>query len=93
MTREEFDNSTFEECMKQLYKSHVEITTLSFLKGFAKLNIDEGRYYLAAHILDALDYADDSEWWHYDYAMGTIDTPVPLRDKDDIERELDYLID
>lgn len=93
MTREEFENSTFEECMNELYKNNLEIVTLSFLKEFAKLNIDESRYTLAIHILEALDKADNSEWWHYDYAMGTLDTPTPLKDKDDIRSEIGYLID
>lgn len=93
MTQEEFENRTFEECMNKLYKNNLEIVTLGFLRGFTKLNIDEGRYALAIHILEALDKADDNEWWHYDCAMGTADTPTPLKDKNDIRSEIGYLID
>lgn len=40
--------------MEQLDDELDEITTLDRLKEFAKLNIDDGHYFLANHIIKAL---------------------------------------
>lgn len=44
MTRQEFEDKSFEDVMSQLNEELDEITTLDMLKEFAKLKIDEGNY-------------------------------------------------
>lgn len=89
MTRAEFEEKSFEDVMSQLDNESDNITTLDRLKWFAKLKIDEGNYLLAGHIIEALQAGYDEDWWDYDYCMGTLDTPIPLTEKTDVE----YLID
>lgn len=85
----EFEEKSFEDVMSQLDEELDEIITLDRLKEFAKLKIDEGNYLLTGHIIKALQAGYDEDWWDYDYCMGTLDTPIPLTGKTDVE----YLID
>lgn len=71
--------------MEQLDDELDEITTLDRLKEFAKLNIDDGHYFLANHIIKALQNENDEDWWDYDYCMETLNTPIPLTGKTDVE--------
>lgn len=89
MTRTEFEEKSFEDVMSQLNEELDEITTLDRLKEFAKLKIDEGNYLLANHIIEALQAGYDEDWWDYDYCMGTLDTPIPLTEKTDVEHLID----
>lgn len=89
MTRTEFEEKSFEDVMSQLNEELDEITTLDRLREFAKLKIDEGNYLLANHIIEALQAGDDEDWWDYDYCMGTLDTPIPLTEKADVEHLID----
>ena len=89
MTRAEFKEKSFEDVMNQLDEELDEITTLDILKGFAKLKIDKGDYILANHIVKALQAGNDEYWWDYDYCMGTLDTPIPLTEKADVEHLID----
>lgn len=89
MTRAEFEEKSFEDVMSQLDEELDEITTLDTLKSFAKSKIDESNYFLAIHIIEALQAGCDEYWWDYDYCMGTLDTPIPLTEKADIEHLID----
>ena len=89
MTRKEFDEKSFENVMSRLDEELDEITTIDRLKEFAKLKIDEGNYFLAKHIIEALENGNEEYWWDYDYCMGTIDTPIPLTEKADVEHLID----
>ena len=75
--------------IRQLNEELDEITTLDRLKEFAKLKIDEGNYLPANHIIEALQAGYDEDWWDYDYCMGTLDTPIPLTEKADVEHLID----
>lgn len=85
MTRNEFEAKSFEEVMSRLDEELDEITTLDRLKEFVKLKTDEGNYFLAKHIIEALEDGNEEYWWDYDYCMGTLNTPVPLTEKADVE--------
>ena len=85
MTRQEFEDKSFEDVMSQLKEELDEITPLDNLKEFAKSKIDDGHYFLANHIIEALQNGYDENWWDYDYCMGTLDTPIPLTEKADVE--------
>lgn len=69
MTRQEFEDKSFEDVMSQLNEELDEITTLDMLKEFAKLKIDEGNYLLVNHIIEALQSGYDENWWDYDYCI------------------------
>lgn len=85
MTRQEFEEKSFENVISQLNEELDEITTLDRLKEFAKSKIDDGNYFLANHIIQALQNGNNEDWWAYDYCMGTLDTPIPLTEKADVE--------
>lgn len=89
MTRSEFEEKSFEEVMEQLNEEMYGITTLDTLKDFAKDQIDNGNYFLANHIVEALQNGNDETWWDYDYSMGTLDTPIPLTKKENVEHLID----
>lgn len=89
MTRPEFEEKSFEDVMNQLDEELNEITTLDVLKDFAKSKIDDGNYFLANHIIEALQNENDEHWWNYDYCMGALDTPIPLTEKADVEHLID----
>lgn len=54
MTKEFFESNTFEDVIERLNDERDEITTLDRLKEFAKAKIDDGNYFVAKHILEAL---------------------------------------
>lgn len=89
MTRAEFEEKSFGDVMDQLNGELDEITTLDMLKEFAKLKIDESNYLLANHVIEALQNGNDEDWWDYDYCMGTLDMPIPLIEKADVEHLID----
>lgn len=88
MTREEFDNKSFEEVMEQLNEEVDEVTTIDILKEFIKEQIDRDNFGLVCHLCNAI-YNDpdcsDSDWYLYDYNMGTLDTPVCVSEKKHVE--------
>lgn len=63
MTRSEFEEKSFDGVMSQLDEELDEITTLDRLKEFAKLKIDDGKYFLANHIIEALQNGNNEDWW------------------------------
>ena len=85
MTRTEFEQKSFEEVMEQQYEERNEIKELYMLKDFAIDAIKKGSYFLAIHVLKALREGNDETWWNYDYSMGTLDTPTPITEKEDVE--------
>lgn len=87
MTRTEFENKTFEEIIEILYEERDDITTYETLKEFAKEQIDNN-IFLAIHILEALR-DDESEWYEYDYSMGTLQIPSGLNCIEHIEHLID----
>lgn len=88
MTRQEFDSKSFEEVMEQLNEERDDITTIDILKEFIKEKIDSDDFNVASHLCNAI-WNDpnpyDSDWYEYDYCMGTLDTPVCLACKEDVE--------
>ena len=92
MTRAEFEAKSFEDVMEQLNEEYDHITTIDRLKDFIKENIDEDNFNVASHLCNAIwndPNPDMSDWYDYDYCMGTCDTPASITKKEDVE----YLID
>lgn len=88
MTRLEFEEKSFDEIMEQLYEECNTITTLDTLKEFIKEKIDNDDFNMASHLCNAIwndPNPSMSEWYDYDYCMGTMDIPICLSCKEDVE--------
>lgn len=90
MKRSEFEKIVKEEGFDEaINEASIEIegiTSCDILKEFAQYKLNEDNVFLASHILDALtdgDYFDGC--WRYDFSMGTLETPTPVRTIEDIE--------
>ena len=91
MTREEFEKMSFEELMEWANENLDEVTVKDTLKNFAIDNIESEHYYLATHVLNALsENPYDTQWYLYDYSMGTLEEPTPITEKADIEHLIDF---
>lgn len=89
MTREYFENHTFNDVMEKLYEECTDVTTLDMLKDFINETILKGQYYLSEHLIKALRNGNDEYYWLYDYNMGTLDTPVPIDSLEDVKHLID----
>lgn len=88
ITRKEFEEMDLQEVMC-IMKDHDYITSLDALKGYASYLIEDNNFYLAIHILEALKECE-ADYYIYDYCMGTLDSPVAIEEKEDIEHLLDF---
>lgn len=84
MTRADYENKDFEELMIQLDEESDEVTNREMLLDFAISKIKDDHLFLAIHILEAVR-AEDTEWYLYDYCMGTLQTPSAVTCKEDVE--------
>lgn len=76
----------FDEAIHSFYLENDDITNYDSLLQFAYDKLDNDEILFASHILDALienDYWDG--FWRYDYCMGTLEAPTPIRKIEDIE--------
>lgn len=88
MTRKEFETKSFDEVMEQLNEERDDITTIDILKEFIKEKVDNEYFNVASHLCNAIwndPNPENSDWYEYDYCMGTLDTPVRLSKKEDVE--------
>lgn len=60
-----------------------DLTTREDLKEFAKEQIDNDNEFLAIHILEAIKDSE-ADYWSYDYSMGTLETPTPITNTEDL---------
>lgn len=84
MKRAEFEKATFEEVIEKLIDEGNNITTYDELVDFARECIDNREFNLAINILEVLR-DDESEYYEYDYSMGTLETPCGLNEKEHVE--------
>ena len=91
MTREQFENMSFDELMEWANENLDDITHEEILKEFAMEKLQNDDFNMALHIINAIyDNPYDTEWYRYDYNMGTLETPTPITDKEDIEDLIDF---
>lgn len=91
MTREQFENMSFDELMELAYENLNDVTDEEILKQFAMEKLQNDDFNMALHIINAIyDNPYDTEWYRYDYNMGTLETPTPITDKEDIEDLIDF---
>ncbi len=84
MTMKELYSKTFEEVIEGLSEANENITSAISLKEYIKAIIDEDYLFLAIHLLNAL-WKSSADYYDYDYSMGTLETPTPLRSIADLE--------
>lgn len=86
MTREQFETMEFDELIEWANENLDSITDEEILKQFAMDRLQDDDFGMALHIINAIyDNPFDTEWYRYDYCMGTLETPTPITNKDDIE--------
>ncbi len=85
MTVLELYQKGFAVAVEELMQTCDYITTYESLKEFIKSNIDNDNLIVAAHLTKALNACDYAEYYNYDYSMGTLETPTPLKDISDLE--------
>ena len=85
MTILELYQKGFNTAVIELSEQYDNITTYENLKEFIKSKIDDDSLYLAAHLTNALNACAYAEYYGYDYCMGTLETPTPLKDISDLE--------
>ena len=84
MTREEYNEKSFDELMDLLDGERDDIHTYEDMKDFAKYHIDEENLYLAIYVLEGIQ-KDPAEWYLYDYTMGTMGVIRGITCKEDVE--------
>ena len=84
MTINELNKLTFDEAVEKLQEETNCITTIDTLKDFAIKNINEDNLFLSIHILKALQ-ENTTDYYNYDYYIGTLDTPTPITNLKDLE--------
>lgn len=84
MTVKELHEMNFNDAAEQLSQEHDFVTSYETLLSYAKHLIDEENIGLALHIIKAI-YEQPGDYFHYDYCMGTLQTPSPLLTSSDLE--------
>lgn len=84
MNREQFETATFEEVVDWANENVGEFISYNTLKDFAVTMIEEDNIFLAIHVLEAMN-EDDADYYLYDTSMGTLETPIPIDCKEDLE--------
>ena len=92
MTREEFNNMPFDELLEWAYDNIDDMHSEEVLIDLAKHEIDEENLQMAIHILQAIYESDapDGCYYIYDRCMGTLETPMPITCKEDLEEYIDF---
>ena len=91
MTRKQFESMSFENLMEWAVEKLDGITTEDTLKDFAMEKLQNDDFGMALHIINAIyDNPYNTEWYRYDYCMGTLETPTPITEKEDIEDLIDF---
>ena len=91
MKKQQFEIMNFDELMEWAYENLDDVTTEENLKEFAKYSLENDNLGMTLHIINAIyENPYNTEWYRYDYSMGTLDTPTPIVDKEDIEDLIDF---
>lgn len=84
----DIQDMTWDEKIDYLMDHDYNVCSYEYMKDMAKYCIDEDNLFLARHILDAID-SDPADFYHYDFGMGTMETPTSISDDEDIESIID----
>lgn len=92
MTTEEFEDLELEELISILIENDAHITDEETLKEFIIKKVQDDDWYLATHLLNYIwENGTSSEYYIYDYSMGTLDNPTPIDTKEDLEDFIDFI--
>lgn len=83
MTREEFNERSFDEVMEQLNEEWDDIHTYEAMINYTGYLLNEDNLNLMIHMLEAMR-DNPAEWYLYDFTMGTLETPKAITCKDDL---------
>lgn len=87
MTTKELYKMNFEQAIEILQIDN-NIISFELLKDFAIEQIKNNNLYFAIHILSAMN-DNESNYYNYDFSMGTLETPTPLETLEDLEQFCD----
>ena len=91
MTRAEFEKMSFDELLEWANENINDLTTEDILIDFAKTKINNDDIGMAMHILSAIyNNPYDTEFYLYDFNMGTLETPTPVTGKEDFEEYIAF---
>ena len=86
MTSAEFENMTFEDLMTYAEGNLEGVTTEDALKQFAAEKLKNDDFHMLLHIVSAIyNNPYETAFYRYDYSMGTLQAPIPIVEKSDIE--------
>ena len=88
MKKQELKKLSFEDAVEKLSSEKEQITTYETLKSFAIDNINNDNLFLAIHILQGIN-DEQADYYDYDYCMGTLEIPTPIKTKDDLVNYLE----
>lgn len=87
MTTKELYKMNFEQAIEILQIDN-NIVSFELLKDFAIEQIKDDNFFVAIHILSAMN-DNESNYYSYDFSMGTLETPTPLETLEDLEQFCD----
>lgn len=91
ITKKQFNKMTDAEAIDWAFENLDGLTYEDTLLDFAKTKIDDNNIFMALHVLNAIyNNEHDTEVYMYDYNMGTLETPTPIVDKEDLEPYIDF---
>lgn len=92
MTRAEYEAMSLDELIDWACDNLDDVTTEDVLLEFAKAKIDDDNLFMAIHVLKAVYESEESYngYYLYDYNMGTLETPTPITEKEDLEHLIDF---
>lgn len=92
MTRAQYEAMTLDELIDWAYENLNDVTTEDMLLEFAKSKIDDDNLFMAIHVLKAVYESEEgyNGYYLYDYSMGTLETPTPITEKEDLEHLIDF---
>ena len=91
ITKKQFNKMTDAEAIEWAFENLDYLTYEDNLLEFAKTKIDDDNVFMALHVLNAVyNNKQDTDIYMYDYSMGTLETPTPIVDKEDLEPYIDF---
>lgn len=93
LSKEEFLENEFKDNLDMLIDNNADyILSREDLKEMTKNEIEEDNLFMVKHLAEALE--EYAEFYQYDRGMGTLESPTPLKDNEDlldIAEELDLI--
>ena len=91
MTRAEFEKMDFQDLMDYAMENLNDVTDEETLKQFAAEKLESDDFGMVLHIIEAIyNNPYDTEYYRYDYSMGTLETPTPITELADIDDLIDF---